>query len=413
MPAHDKRACFPRLQPAMLEAMNFSHRTAWETGEDAWASARRSAGPDLIDLTIANPTACGLGPPIEEVLRPLAHPGAAFYTPDPLGMLSARDAVTAYYGDHHAEVSPEHLCLTTSTSEAYSFLFRLLCDPRDEVLIARPSYPLFDLLAQLDDVVLKPYPLHCDPGAVPISESCWNLDMHALEEAFSPRTRAVVVVHPNNPTGNYVSAAERVALRQICARHNVALLVDEVFLDYSLRDARPASPLARSFISEESPGLCFVLSGLSKICALPQMKLSWIAASGPAELVREAMSRLEIIADTFLSLNAPVQFALPHWLAGRHETQSRIRSRSRENLSILDSMLDGTMASRLPTEGGWTAVLRVPSTVEGEDFAVAAIRRGVLVQPGVLYDLPTGRCVVSLLTQPQVMREGLIRLPLT
>ena len=392
--------------------MKFSRRTTWQAGENAWASARRNAGPGLIDLTVSNPTACGLGPPAGELLLPLAEPRAARYVPEPLGMLEARRAVTAYYSDHEAQVSREHLCLTTSTSEAYSFLFRLLCDPGDEVLIARPSYPLFDLLAQIDDIELREYSLHYDPGALPSSQRCWSLDLHALEAAFSMRTKAVVVVHPNNPTGNYVSLEERVALRELCAKHDLALIVDEVFLDYALNKAAQDGRDSKSFLSEESPCLCFVLSGLSKICALPQMKLSWIAAQGPQELVAASMSRLEIIADTFLSLNAPVQFALPSWLAGRHQTQRRIISRMEENLLVLDDVLNGTMGSRFSTEGGWTAILRVPSTVEGEEFALAAVHRDVLVQPGELYGFPKGRCVVSLLTPPELLREGLLRLPL-
>ena len=391
--------------------MKFSHRTAWQTGEDAWTSARQVAGPDLIDLTASNPYACGLGPDSADLLSALADPCAAQYRPEPLGMLSARDAVVGYYRDLHAQPEIEHLCLTTSTSEAYSFLFRLLCDPGDEVLIARPSYPLFDLLAQIGDVVLREYPLQFDPGATPASRRCWSLDLEALKASFSPRTKAVVVVHPNNPTGNYVSVAERAALRRLCADHDVALIVDEVFLDYALSTEDQQGD-ANTFLSEESPCLCFVLSGLSKICALPQMKLSWIAASGPQELVVRAMTRLEIIADTFLSLNAPVQFALPTWLAARRETQGRILSRLRENIVILDNGLQATMGSRLATEGGWTAVLRVPSTLNGEAFAVEALARGVLVQPGLLYGLADSRCVVSLLTTPDLLAEGIHRLSL-
>ncbi len=391
--------------------MLFSRRTAWPSGENEWAQARQRLAP-RIDLTLSNPTTCGLGPDPERLLSPLGDTGALRYIPDPLGTPAARMAVAAYYRDGGAAVPMERLCLTTSTSEAYSFLFRLLCDPGDEVLIARPTYPLFDLLAQLDDVVLREYPLHYDPGATALTQDGWSIDIEALKAAITPRTRALVVVHPNNPTGNYVSAAERKLLQGLCAERGIALIADEVFLDYPIRAAAKTSRAAPSFTTEASECLCFVLSGLSKICALPQMKLSWIASCGPAALVQSAMERLEIIADTFLSLNAPVQFALPHWLAERDAVQGRIRDRLGSNLRLLDARLTGSMASRFSVEGGWTAVLRVPSTVEGEEFPLAAMRRGVLVQPGAFYGLPPGRCVVSLLTPPELWAEGLSLLPI-
>ncbi len=395
--------------------MQFSRRTAWESGENEWAQASRAlrdAGRELIDLTVSNPTACGLGPAGDGVLQPLADPGVLRYSPEALGMRSAREAIAAYYRDGKAEIAPEQICLTASTSEAYSFLFRLLCDPGDEVLIARPSYPLFDLLAQLDDVVLREYPLLYDPGAVSSARGGWLLDLHALEAAITPRTRAVLAVHPNNPTGNYVSAAERATLQNLCAARGLALIVDEVFLDYPATKVEGNTAHFASFVSAESPCLCFVLSGLSKICALPQMKLSWIAACGPKPLVQAATERIEIIADTFLSVNAPAQFALPHWLSRRHITQNRIRARLAENLISLDRRLAGSLATRLSVEGGWTAVLRVPSTVGGEEFAMAAMRKGILVQPGVFYGLPAGRCVVSLLTPPEIWANGLALLPI-
>ncbi len=334
-----------------------------------------------------------------EILGPLGDPGALRYVPEPFGMVEARAAVAGYFREHGAVVPVERICLTTSTSEGYSFLFRLLCDPGDEVLIARPSYPLFDLLARLDDVVLREYPLFYEPG------QGWGLDLAGLEERVTARTRAVVVVHPNNPTGNYVSGEERAALVRLCAARGLALIVDEVFLDYGLGEAG-----GETFASE--PGcLCFVLSGLSKICALPQMKASWIVASGPADLAEEAMRRLEIVADTFLSMNAPVQFALGAWLRGRVGVQAAIRQRMVENVATLDRRLEGSLGSRLVMDGGWTAVLRIPRFAEGEEFCFAALRRGVLVQPGVFYGLPEGRCVVSLLTEPEVWRRGLALLP--
>lgn len=395
--------------------MHFSRRTSWEPGENDWAQLLgrlKAEGRGPVDLTVSNPSACGLGPEDEGVLSPLSDRGALRYSPDPLGMKSARAAVARYYADHGTSVPVERICLTTSTSEAYSFVFRLLCDPGDEVLIARPSYPLFDLLAQLDDVVLREYPLFYDPGSIAPEGDGWSVDLHALQSAITARTRAIIVVHPNNPTGNYASEKERAALQALCAEHGLALIVDEVFLDYPINAPGMNSRQHASFATTASECLCFVLSGLSKICALPQMKLSWIAVTGPERVVAQAMERLEIVADTFLSVNAPTQFALSLWLEARGQTQKRIRERLAANLEVLDDKLKGSMAHRFNLQGGWTVVLRVPSTVDGKEFAFAAMNRGVLVQPGRFYGLPAGRCVLSLLTTPEVWARGLELLPI-
>ncbi|HLI78210.1 MAG TPA: pyridoxal phosphate-dependent aminotransferase [Acidobacteriaceae bacterium] len=395
---------------AILKLVTFSKRTAWEPGSNRWAETAerlRAAGRPPLDLTVSNPTACGLGPSGPDVLAPLRDPAALRYVPDALGMRTAREAVAAYYRDHGCEIPLRRLCLTTSTSEAYSFLFRLLCDPGDEVLIARPSYPLFDLLATLDNIVLREYPLFYEPGLSHGADGGWSIDLGALEAAITERTRAVIVVNPNNPTGNYVAAGEREALEEVCLRHDLALIADEVFLDYPLG----SSAAGRSFAAETRCP-CFVLSGLSKICALPQMKASWIVTCGPEAWTAEATRRLEIIADTFLSVNAPVQHALGSWLRGRHTTQTAIRARMTANLLALERRLEGSLGERLAVQGGWTAVLRVPRHVDGMEFAFAAMERGVLVQPGAFYGLPEGRCVISLLTEPEVWKEGLKRLPL-
>lgn len=389
--------------------MRFSQRTTWEEANDEFARAvaRLPRGqPEVIDLAVANPAACGLGPAPEATLEPLKASAAMQYTPDPLGIRSAREAVCGYYGRRGAGIDADQVCLTTSTSEAYSFLFRLLADPGDEVLIARPSYPLFDLLARLDDVVLREYPLLYEPGYA-ADEGGWSVDMEALAASVTPRTRAIIVVHPNNPTGHYVSASERQELVALCAERGLALIVDEVFLDYAL----DLAPQHKTFAGEEGC-LCFVLSGISKVCALPQMKVSWMTVSGPATQRAEALRRLEIVADTFLSLNAPAQHALGSWLEASVVTQQAIRERLRTNVRALDERLKGSLGSRLGLQGGWTAVLRVPRYADGEEFALAALRRGALVQPGRFYGLGDGHCVVSLLTAPEVWREGLRRLPL-
>jgi aspartate/methionine/tyrosine aminotransferase len=320
-------------------------------------------------------------------------------------MISAREAVAQYYSDAGASVPLDRICLTTSTSEAYSFLFRLLCNAGDEVLVASPSYPLFEYIARLDDVRLREYPLFYDPNADLSLGRGWSIDLHALEQSITGRTRAVILVHPNNPTGNFASQEERARLEALCASHGLALIVDEVFLDYAIGSQQP------SFAVGEARCLTFVLSGISKVCGLPQMKASWIATCGPASLVREAMQRIEIIADTFLSMNAPVQHALPRWLEMRRPLQQQIRERMRENLGLLDDRLRGTSVQRLAMQGGWTAVLRVPRTIGGREFVAAALDRGVLVQPGAFYGLGEARAVVSLLTPPEIWAAGLSLLP--
>jgi len=385
--------------------MRFSERTNWNLEENDFARALREAradGRELLDLTVSNPTACGFAYASESLLAPLGDARALLYEPEALGMVRGREAVAQYYREGGADVGIERICLTTSTSEAYSFLFRLLCDPGDEVLIARPSYPLFGFLAEMDDVKLVEYPLVYDPGP----GQTWQVDMHALETACTERTRAVVVVHPNNPTGNFASESERTALQALCARLGLALIVDEVFLDYAVEGVE-----AKSFAAGECEALTFVLSGLSKVCALPQMKVSWIVAAGPAWMVGEAMERMEVVADTFLSMNAPMQFALQDWLASRGDMQGQIRERVAANLRTLDARLSGTQAERMEMQGGWAAVVRVPRHVDGVEFVAAALARGVVVQPGSFYGLPEGRAVLSLLTLTEIWRRGLALLP--
>jgi alanine-synthesizing transaminase len=388
--------------------MNFSERTNWNLAENELTAAirqRRASGRELLDLTLSNPTQCGFEYDEAALLAPLHNPGALQYEPEPFGMITAREAVARYYSDAGASIPLDHICLTTSTSEAYSFLFRLLCNPGDEVLVASPSYPLFDFIARLDDVQLREYPLLYDPNADLVSGHGWSIDFHALETAITAKTKAIILVHPNNPTGNFASQQERAELETLCAARGLALIVDEVFLDYAIAGPQP------SFATGESRCLTFVLSGISKVCGLPQMKASWIAACGPFSLVDEAMQRIEIIADTFLSMNAPVQHALPAWLATRHALQQQIRERMRANLVLLDTHLEGTAVQRLALQAGWTAVLRVPRRIEGREFVAVALDRGVLVQPGDFYGLGDARAVVSLLTPPEIWAAGLSLLP--
>jgi aspartate/methionine/tyrosine aminotransferase len=315
------------------------------------------------------------------------------YDPEPKGLSSARDAVSLYYRDHGAEVDPNHIFLTTSTSEAYSFLFRLLCDPGDEVLIGQPGYPLFDFLAQLDDIRLIPYQLFYDHG--------WHLDLDALRRRITPRTRAITLVHPNNPTGHFTRAAERAAIEDLCREHNLALIVDEVFLDYGI----PPQEGQPSFVTGDHPVPTFVLSGLSKIAALPQMKAAWIAC-----FAEDALQRLEVIADTFLSMSAPIQHALPEWLQHRAMLQQQIQDRVVVNIATLDTILSRqTLVTRLEIEAGWYAVVRVPELQSQEQTALdLLLKRGVVVHPGGFFGFSgQGWLVVSLLGEQKEVERGI------
>ena len=384
----------------MQRRPTFSARTAWDTSETDLAlaiAARHESGLPLLDLTASNPTQCGFAYDEAAILSALARRESLVYDPNPRGMLEAREAVAEYYASHRATVDPTQLFLTTSTSEAYSCLFRLLCDPGDEVLIAQPSYPLFDFLAQIENVQLVPYPLFYDHG--------WHIDSESLRRQITAKTRALALVHPNNPTGHFTKDSERKELEALCAEHGLALIVDEVFLDYGL-----GSHAGRSFACGPHPVLTFVLSGLSKIAALPQMKAAWIAAFGPEPDLRPALDRLEVIADTFLSMNAPIQCALPSWLESRDGLQAQISARTEENLHTLDTLLaTQTMISRLEVEAGWYAVLRVPAVEPGEALGVRLVRdHGVSVHPGYFFGFPGDRwLVVSLLTSSDHFYSGI------
>ncbi len=379
----------------------FSQRTDWKLTPNRFTQAQRelcAAGREVLDLTISNPTRAGFDYDRQAILRAFSNQGALDYDPQPKGLLSARQAVAEYYR-HRGKVNPESLVLTTSTSEGYSFVFRLLCNPGDEVLVPKPSYPLFEFLADLQDVKLVPYPL--------LYDHCWQIDIPSLEKAFTPRTRAIVLVHPNNPTGSYVSKDERVALNLFCREHRLAIMVDEVFLDYAHDGGLPTS------FATNTEALTFTLSGISKISALPQMKLAWIAASGPADQLQPGLSRLEIIADTYLSLNAPVQLAASTLIDQRHSIQPQLLDRVRGNLAELDRQLARQKAcERLAVEGGWYAILRVPVTQSDEDLAIALLRKAsVLVHPGHFYDFPRdGYLVLSLITPPDHFHDGVDRL---
>ena len=301
-----------------------------------------------------------------------------------------------YYAERAAIVSNDDIFLTTSTSEAYSYVFRTLCDPGDELLIPAPSYPLFEFLADIQDVRLVRYQLVYDHG--------WQIDFHALEQAITPRTRGVIVVHPNNPTGHFTKLAEMRKLNEICATRGIAIIADEVFLDFALKQ-KPIATFAAN-----SEALAFTMSGLSKICGLPQMKAAWLAISGPEALKVDALARLEVIADTYLSMSAPIQWAMPALLGQRHAFQKQVLDRVSKNLSELDGQLARQKScSRLEVEGGWNAVIRVPATRSDEDLALELLAtQGVYIHPGHFYDFPSeGHLVLSLITPSQTFQEGL------
>lgn len=391
------KGCRQRKAAAGTITPMFARRTAWTTESNPFTRTleeRRRKGGEVLDLSESNPTRCGFRYP-EYVLEALPDPRALDYQPDAQGLRSAREAVCAYYAARAEQLSPDRVLLTTSTSEAYSWVFRLLCDPGDEVLVPAPSYPLFEYLASIQDVAPVRYPLFYDHG--------WHMDVHALEKAITPKTRAVMVVSPNNPTGSYVRPQELAELNRICAARGLALVADEVFLDFPL-DGRQRPSLAGN-----NAALSFTLSGLSKIAGLPQMKVAWLAVSGPDDLAKSALARLEVIADTYLSMNAPIQLALPAMLESRKDFQTQLLGRVRENLRALDAALaDAHSLQRLDVEGGWYAIVRTPATGSDEELAIALLEeQGVVAHPGHFYDFGAeGHLVLSLITPADRFAEG-------
>jgi aspartate/methionine/tyrosine aminotransferase len=382
----------------------FSSRTNWRLTPNRLSREiedLRRRGLPLLDLTESNPTRCGFAFDQQAILEALANPQALAYAPDPRGLLRARQAVASYYAERGIALEPAQIFLTTSTSEAYSYVFRLLADPGDSILVPEPSYPLFDFLAGLNDVRVVPYPLIYDQG--------WQIDLPTLEKRLEARARALLVVHPNNPTGSFVRRRELAGLLDLCRRHEMALVADEVFADYPL-GADPQRIVSHAAVNE---ALTFTLSGLSKISALPQMKLAWLVVNGPSQLLQSGLARMEIIADTYLSLSAPLALALPALLETRRTLQPQILERVTANLQTLDARLAaGLPVSRLVVDGGWYAILRLPSIRTDEEWAMALAREdSVLIHPGHFFDFSSeGHLVISLLTRPEVFEEGITRI---
>ena len=383
----------------------FSRRTPASHATNRLTRAALERRGDLVDLTVSNPTAVGLVPP--PVPGPLDSPANALYEPDPRGSVAARRSVSSYYAGHGVDAPPERLVLTASSSEAYSWLFKVLCDPGECVLVPAPSYPLLDALAELESTELARYPLPPEDG--------WAVHAGAIAEraaslaAAGKRVKAVVLVNPNNPTGTSIAGRELALLEEEALRGGFALVSDEVFLDYRFADRPDDVRVAAA----RSRALVFSLGGLSKAAALPQMKLGWILANGPEELLAPAIERLEWVADSFLSVGTPVQNALPSLLAGRERTAGVIRSRVLGNDARLrEAFPAGGAIAAQPLRAGWTAVLRLPAVISEDDLAASLVERhGVLVHPGYFFDFPREAfLVLSLLPPPALFKEGLRRL---
>jgi alanine-synthesizing transaminase len=380
----------------------FSERTSYPRAKNRLTLAlerRRAEGAPVFDLTESNPTRAGFVYPQTEILAALSDPRLLLYEPRPFGLEAARHAIAGYYAHRGSRVDPSQIVITASTSEAYSFLFKLLADPGGEVLVPQPSYPLFDFLARLDGVTTSFYSL--------VYDGAWRMDFERLEAALTPRTRAVIVVSPNNPTGSRLKRDEWDRLACVCLGHNLAVIWDEVFHDY------PLDPTAEAFdpLGQDQVPV-FVLNGLSKTVALPQLKLGWIVVAGSQALRREALERLEIVADTYLSVATGTQHAVSRLLDLRSGIQSQITRRLRSNLDALSRTLADSPARALPVEAGWYAVVRLPQTRSEEEWVVDLLEEhGALLHPGYFYDFESGPfVVVSLLPPTEVFSEGIASL---
>ena len=381
----------------------FSRRTNWELSENPLSLALagcKAKGLRVLDLTESNPTRAGMEYPAELFLGAFNNKESLIYAPEPKGLLKARQAVAGYFAARGVVLSPEHLTLTASTSEAYSFLFRHLADPGDRVLLPAPSYPLFSYLADINDVEPAYYRLVFDGLQ-------WRMDLDSIEKAAEAgKCKAVVLVSPNNPTGSFISAVELKRLNALCVKYEMAIISDEVFGDYLFEGAKDR------YISLASNAevLSFTLGGLSKALALPQMKLGWIAANGPKDILADALARLEVITDTFLSVNTPVQNACVEWLPQAHVIQDQVMRRVTENLAFLNAKAAAGNGGAYvyPVDGGWYAVLRADLGMPEDEWAVRLLKeKGVYVHPGFYFDFETeGHIVLSLFTPPDIFRQG-------
>ena len=381
----------------------YSHRLSWSFFSNRYSlriAELKKSGSALLDLSSSNPTSSGFEYPHHEIAEALSSIRDFSYEPDAAGDRIARDAVASYYRARDHEVSPDRILLTASTSEAYSHIFKLLCDPGDEISIPLPSYPLFEYLAALESVRTTPYWLRYDGN--------WHIDFESLTEHITLRTKAIVVVNPNNPTGSFLSEHDAGRLLDIAAERGLAVIADEVFHDYEITQG---SDRVKTFVNRPGP-LIFSLNGLSKIAGMPQMKLGWIVLSGPEDERQQARERLELVLDTYLSVNTPVQRAASNLLALGERMQGQILQRIRKNHDVLKQQLAGSPAHPLHTDGGWSALVQLPRTRGEEEWLFAFLEeQKVIAQPGYYFDMQSEAfLVVSLITSPEVFKEGVARL---
>jgi len=374
----------------------FSSRTNWHREPnrltELLASCRKN-NKLIYDLTASNPTECGFSYPEQQFLSALANPQTLHYQPDSQGLLSAREVIARYYHEKNIRVDASQIFLTASTSEAYSLLAKLLCNVNERVLVPRPSYPLFEYLGEINDVQLDFYHINYDHG--------WSIDIDSVRRAITSSTKAIVIVNPHNPTGMFLKNDEYGRIREIARLHNLAIIVDEVFVDYLFQP----DPHRLGTTAGGTDVLTFTLNGISKMIGLPQMKLAWIVVNGEPSGVKEATGRLEILCDTFLSVNTPVQVALPTFFEFRQTVQREILNRITSNYNSLDSLLRNSPCSLLGAEGGWYAILQIPKTKSEEEWAVGLLNEcGIYLFPGYFFDFHNeGYLVVSLLTPPEVL----------
>jgi alanine-synthesizing transaminase len=381
---------------------SYSERLSWSFSSNPFSKLveeSRNAGVPLIDLTVSNPTEVLGDYPHLEIGRAYANVKDFTHRPNPLGARESRRVVARYYEQRELAISPDQILLTASTSEAYSLLFKLFCNSRDEILAPLPSYPLFEYLAALESAHIVPYRL--------VYDGSWYIDFAHLQRQISPRTRAVIVVNPNNPTGSFLKKFEAEALLDVAQQHNLPIISDEVFMDYSFgADA----DRVKTLIGHESV-LSFSLNGLSKAAGMPQMKLAWIALNGPEDERQVARERLELLLDTYLSVGTPVQCALPELVEIGERIQEQIRFRTAQNLNAVHDLLEGSPACCLHCEGGWSAIIQLPRRLSEEEWITRLVNdQHVIVQPGYFFDMPSeAYIVVSLITQPDGFLEGIRR----
>jgi aspartate/methionine/tyrosine aminotransferase len=379
----------------------FSSRTDWDFRSSPLFSLvlqKRARGEEIIDLTESNPTRCGFRYQPDHLITPFALRNSVSYEPDPRGLLLARQAVAGWYERQQIPVDPSRIILSSGTSEAYSHLLRLLCNVGESIAVPKPGYPLLEYLGRLNDVNCQQYRLEYDGE--------WHIDLPSLAGILSPKVKALVLVHPNNPTGSFVKLAERERILELSKRHNIPLVVDEVFSAFPFgEDARRAGSFAGT-----QKSLTFTVNGLSKLAGLPQLKLAWIVVSGPDDLCANALQRLEVIADTFLSVGTSVQLSLETLLSDPAAMSGQILNRVLSNYERLPEVFtQGSPVSIFGCEGAWNAVLRLPATRTDEEWAQELLQvYSILTHPGLLFDMDLKSCiVVSLLPDPNIFFEGM------